>query len=82
MNISIQFFGHLTELATADVCPMEVNPGATVQDVVCAAREQFSELSQMSDTTRYAINAEYCQSMTDEVHDGDLVAFLPPVSGG
>jgi molybdopterin synthase sulfur carrier subunit len=57
-------------------------PGpATVQTVWNALAAEMPSLVQYEKTMSVAVNAEYAR-MAAAVHDGDEVAFLPPVSGG
>ena len=56
--------------------------GATVADVLAAARERFDpEFSEVLDTSRVWLNGEPADLIAP-VGDGDEVAVLPPVSGG
>lgn len=57
-------------------------PGATVGDVLTAARARYGEVfSTVLDGSRVWLNGE--PATDDEaVADGDEVAVLPPVSGG
>jgi molybdopterin converting factor small subunit len=42
---------------------------------------EWPALREYERTMSVAINAEYAR-MTATVHDGDEIAFMPPVSGG
>ena len=61
---------------------MPVPPGLVVKKGT--KRLLVSEMPGLSDyerTMSVAVNADYSR-MSAPVHDGDEVAFLPPVSGG
>jgi molybdopterin converting factor subunit 1 len=81
MRVRIRLFARLRELAGAGELVREVAPGATVASVWAALAEEFPALGAYSSSISGAVNAEYAP-MTHPVHDGDEVAFLPPVSGG
>ncbi len=56
--------------------------GATVDDVVAAARSQLGEaFGEVLDGSRIWLNGEPA-NLSDPVAEGDEVAVLPPVSGG
>jgi molybdopterin converting factor small subunit len=56
-----------------------LEPGATVQDLADRLFEAYPGLRDMR--LRFAANARYA-SMDTVLHDGDLVACIPPVGGG
>jgi molybdopterin converting factor small subunit len=57
-------------------------PGATVGEVLVAARSRYgAAFSDVLDTAKVWRNGEPCND-EDAVDDGDEVAVLPPVSGG
>ena len=57
-------------------------PGATVGDVLAAARSRYGDrFGAVLDGSRVWVNGEPADP-TDPVRDGDEVAVLPPVSGG
>ena len=59
----------------------EVAAPATVQTVWQSLTADLPALAEYEGTMSVAVNAEYAR-MAAAVHDGDEVAFLPPVSGG
>jgi molybdopterin synthase sulfur carrier subunit len=57
-------------------------PGATVADVIDAARARYGEsFASVVEHCQIWRNGEPCE-LTDPVRDVDEVAVLPPVSGG
>ena len=52
-----------------------------MQTVWNALTREMPSLIEYERTMSVAVNAEYSR-MAEAVHDGDEVAFLPPVSGG
>ena len=57
-------------------------PGATVAEVLDAARSRYgAEFDAVLATSQVWRNGEPCAA-TDPVAEGDEVAVLPPVSGG
>jgi molybdopterin converting factor small subunit len=58
-----------------------VPPGASVADVWRAIEGAHPAVQPLAKTVSAAVNAEFA-SMTTTVHEGDEIAFLPPVSGG
>ena len=81
MRVTVKLFARLRDLAGAGELVREVQPPATVQTVWKSLTAEMPALSQYENTMSVAVNAEYAK-MAATVHDGDEVAFLPPVSGG
>ena len=81
MRVTIRLFARLRDLAGAGELVREVPDQATVQTVWNALTREMPSLIEYERTMSVAVNAEYSR-MAEAVHDGDEVAFLPPVSGG
>ena len=81
MRVTIRMFARLRELTGADELTRIVPAGMTVRDIWAALVREFPALEPLGASVSAAVNAEYRQFDT-VVHDGDELAFLPPVSGG
>lgn len=81
MRVTIRLFARLRDLAGAAELVREVPDHATVQTVWNALKSEMPSLVEYERTMSVAVNAEYSR-MGAAVHEGDEVAFLPPVSGG
>ncbi len=81
MRVTVHCFARLRELTGRRDWSCEVSEGATISDVWRALVAATPEAAAMGRAVSCALNAEFA-SMAAPVHDGDDVAFLPPVSGG
>lgn len=81
MRVTVRLFARLRDLAGSDELMREVAAPATVQTVWQSLTADLPALAEYEGTMSVAVNAEYAR-MAAAVHDGDEVAFLPPVSGG
>lgn len=81
MRVTVHLFARLRELAGGGEWPCEVRAGARVRDVWEALTAEHPALRDFGAAVSCAVNADFAP-MTSVVHDGDEVAFLPPVSGG
>jgi molybdopterin converting factor subunit 1 len=81
MRVTVQLFARLRELAGRSETTCEVPPGASVADVWRALQVDHPAIAPLGSSVSAAVNAEFAP-MTTEVHEGDAIAFLPPVSGG
>jgi len=81
MRVTVRLFARLRDLAGAGELIREVPAGATAREVWNDLVLEWPALREYEKTMSVAVNAEYAR-MTAAVHDGDEVAFLPPVSGG
>jgi molybdopterin synthase catalytic subunit/molybdopterin converting factor small subunit len=80
MRITIRCFAQLRELAT-DRCELALAEGSTVADAWVALAERHPAVEPHRPYVRAARNGVYApwdQQLTDD----DVIAFLPPVSGG
>ncbi len=80
MRVVVRCFAQLRELAT-DRCELALADDATVADAWVALAERHSEIEPHRPYVRAARNGVYAawdQTLTDD----DVIAFLPPVSGG
>jgi molybdopterin converting factor small subunit len=68
-------------MAGASELAREVPDGATAADAWSVLVGEFPPMRDYSRTVSCAVNEEYAR-LTAPLHDGDEVAFLPPVSGG
>ena len=81
MRVTVQLFARLRELAGRREWACDLSEGARVADVWRALAAAFPDVAALESTVSAAVNADFA-SMNSRVHDGDEVAFLPPVSGG
>jgi MoaE-MoaD fusion protein len=80
MRITARTFASLRELSV-DRCELDLEPGATVDDAWSALRSRYPALDPQRPYARAARNGVYV-SWDERIAEGDIVAFLPPVSGG
>jgi molybdopterin converting factor small subunit len=82
MRIEIRLFGHLEELAEARQLTIEF-PGSscTVGEAADRLSECRPELEAALGSVAFAI-ADRIVPRAEPVHDGDVLALLPPFSGG
>lgn len=79
VEVTLRLFAAAREAAGTS---REQLSGATVVEVLEAARHKFGDqFSKVLDGSRVWVNGEPA-ALSDLLHDGDEVAVLPPVSGG
>ena len=81
MRVTVRLFARLRDLAGAAEMSREIESGGTIGAVWRDLDGEFPALADYERSISAALNADYAR-MDAEVHDGDEVAFLPPVSGG
>jgi molybdopterin converting factor subunit 1 len=81
MQIQILLFATLKDLAGSNRLTLTLSDGATVTDVRRALITQHPRMEANVNAAIAAVNEEYAFP-NDVVHNGDQVAFFPPVSGG
>lgn len=81
MRIKILFFGQLKEAAGRERDTLDLPDGARVADLLLRYAEVRPALQPYYDIMAVALNQEYSEPAA-ELHDGDEVALIPPVSGG
>ena len=81
MHVTIRLFARLRELAGTAELARQVPEGSSAHDAWNALVAEFPAMKDYGRTISCAVNEEYSRLSTP-LHDGDEVAFLPPVSGG
>jgi len=79
--VRVRFFARLREQSGTETEALQVQPGATLEDVYDVLRRKHPALETDRKAVRGAINQEL-SDWSAVVADGDEVAFIPPVSGG
>ena len=77
MHITVKAFAHLRDRLGADETRLELAEASCVADAWRAVAGEDA----MPKHVFAAINLEYARA-EDRLHDGDEVAFFPPVTGG
>nr|WP_228116251.1 molybdopterin converting factor subunit 1 [Fictibacillus phosphorivorans] len=80
MMIHILLFANLAQQAETEKVSIEVNSTLSVEEVRTLLQQKVGKLTGIENAL-VAVNEEYVE-LTDQVKDGDTVAFIPPVSGG
>ena len=81
MLVKARFFAAYRELTGASTTEVELPEGTTVADLLEALRERGPSFGALPPTPAVAVNLEYAPIGTT-LHEGDEVAFIPPVAGG
>ena len=81
MRVTVRLFARLRDLAGSGELVRDVAAPATAGTVWRSLVTEYPAMADYEQTMSVAVNADYAR-MHAEVHEGDEVAFLPPVSGG
>tara|TARA_B110000211_G_scaffold214994_1_gene256861 strand:+ start:282 stop:524 length:243 start_codon:yes stop_codon:yes gene_type:complete len=80
MKLKILFFGITTDLVGASNLDLEISEASTVADFKNLLKKKYPQLENM-DSYAIAVNESYATSDLI-LHGNDIVAIIPPVSGG
>jgi molybdopterin converting factor subunit 1 len=81
MRVTVRLFARLRDLAGTAELARDVDSGATIGSVWTQLASEYPALAPYERSISSAVNADYAR-MDTLVHEGDEIAFLPPVSGG
>lgn len=81
MQIDVRYFAGHRDITGRTHEQLELAEGATVGALWELLVARHPRLAPYSGRLLYAVNQEY-STLATELHDGDEVAFIPPVSGG
>jgi len=81
MQVRLLYFAVLRDIIGSNAAEVTLPIGARPRDVWSTLRAEHSELAQYDEPPLTAINENYA-SPDAELHDGDELAFIPPVAGG
>jgi molybdopterin converting factor subunit 1 len=81
MKVKVLLFASLREVVGASQSALELEPGASVEDAWRRMTVLYPRLEPHTGTIAFAVNSAYTNPH-ETLHEGDEVAFLPPVSGG
>ncbi|MBI5868168.1 MAG: MoaD/ThiS family protein [candidate division Zixibacteria bacterium] len=80
MAITVKFFANYRDLMGQSEIAIDTAPELSVADIYTQVLGSKAR-PELRRVTMFAVNEQYVPADT-LVHDGDRVAFIPPVSGG
>ena len=81
VHVRLLFFAVLREIAGTDARDLALPAGETARKVWESLRSTYPRLADYTTPPMVAINESYADPDTP-LHDGDELAFIPPVAGG
>ncbi len=81
MRCDVLLFAQLADAVGTDRLEIEPADAATVDDALDMLAGRHPAIGAMRGTLAVAVNERYCTPDTT-LHDGDVLALIPPVSGG
>lgn len=81
VRVKVLFFGMLRDITGRSEDHLEVRDGALLGSVFDEYAQRFPRLADVASSIVLACNHQFCERSV-AVHEGDEIAFLPPVSGG
>jgi MoaE-MoaD fusion protein len=81
MKIKVLFFGFIHDLTGLREEQVELGEGETLQGLRRVYENRFPRMGELAGSLLFAVNEQIAEPIA-VLHDGDEVAFMPPVSGG
>ncbi len=81
MRVTALFFALYRDLAGAAELDVDLEPGADAADLVRSLRERGGQWLRLPPAPAIAVNEEYLP-LSVRLNEGDVVALIPPLSGG
>jgi len=81
MKVKVLFFASARELTGETDIMLDLEEGSTSTELPAILLAMYPDLDIHRDRMSLAINQVYCREQT-ELRERDVVAILPPISGG
>ena len=81
MQVKVLFLGPTRDAIGAESERLELGEGSSLTDLSGLIARRHPSVGRSLDRVRYAINEEFA-GKDQLLRDGDVVALIPPVSGG
>jgi molybdopterin synthase catalytic subunit len=81
LKVQVRYFALLREMAGSEGEELALDSGATVSGLRRELEALRPEVAEILREARFAVNQDFVGD-SFELTDGDLVAVIPPVSGG
>ena len=81
IRVRVKFFAAPREVLGMGEIDMDIPSGTTAGELIDRLTEEYPVLHPYTRFVNVAVNRAYV-GMETELHDGDVVACLPPVGGG
>lgn len=81
VKVRLLFFAVLRDITGQNETELELASGTRPREIWQQLRTQYARLADYVQPPMTAINQSY-ESPDAELHDGDELAFIPPVAGG
>jgi len=81
MKVRLLYFAVLRDIIGESAAEVTLDDGASPRDVWSRLRANHPRLADYSQPPLTAVNESYV-SPDEALHDGDELAFIPPVAGG
>ena len=81
VRIQVLCFAAARDAVEAARVELDLQDGATVESGIAGLADRHPRLRAMLPTLRYAVNEEFAPA-SQPLRDGDVLALIPPVSGG
>ena len=81
MEVIVRYFAGHRDITGRAEEPIALAAGTTVGGLWEQLVARYPRMGGYSGRLLYAVNQEF-STLATELHDGDEVAFIPPVSGG
>ena len=80
MNIKLLFFGRARELIKNSIIHLDMPDNSSLRELVNIMNDKYPVLNEIS--IIYSKNNEYMYSLDTIINNGDVIGFIPPISGG
>jgi molybdopterin synthase sulfur carrier subunit len=80
-TLNVRLFAGLRETVGAREITVKIDDGATVADLCRRIGDEYPLVRVLLASAVAAVGEEYVPA-SYQLHDGDMVALIPPVSGG
>jgi molybdopterin converting factor subunit 1 len=81
MKVRTKFFAAIKDVVGTPEVELELPEGITAGELFQQYCQQHTLLSRYANNTMISVNLEFVAPET-RLHEGDEIAFIPPVSGG
>ncbi|HET9177735.1 MAG TPA: molybdenum cofactor biosynthesis protein MoaE [Terriglobia bacterium] len=81
MKVNVLFFGFIHDLTGLREEQVELGEGETLQGLRRLYENRFPRIGELAGSLLFAVNQQIAGPLA-VLHEGDEVAFMPPVSGG